>query len=885
MSQAIPGIEIVVNIDGIRLTARAAEGKTTQRPKLLVIPGSYGEAARLAPALKRAFGDTFDWLCPDMHASRPEADFGDSHLQTAADLLGKLADFRFGGQPYAVLGISIGGIVAAQLAAARPDVVRAIAVDDPAVLMAQQWHVRSDIRELVAAMPAESWRARCEDFARHALGFDPVSGKINPLSHAEQFARVTVPVLIVCGDVPLMPERKIDGLISYFDPESEAQLRAVYRGPFLSIQRIAGLGHWCLFMGPEVCGPIYADFFAKFLPVAAGAAPGEAMLAARGLEHAKAGRFADAFGDFRRVSALCPNDPGFAWFAAAMALQAGDARAALAPLLAACADSVPPPQDRLRTLEAVLRGAPAGTYETYRHAVRAVVRANPSDEALLRAYIAALPSGHDPLGDAIFLAKADRPGFAPGTRAQIAHARAVALRIIGEADAARRIALRHVDAWASQAADLMLLLTGIYAQEASDGTIAADKRFYYRNLEARGAERALATPPIVANAKPRLGFLSACFDQESYMPLAHPLFAALDQNAVETFLLPLGGTGVLKATEAALPAGSIHPVPALTFATENDPAAWRAAAAYIRALDLDLLVDMDDVLGPFSARLLMMRPARRQATWFNMSGPNPDPSVDYVLGYESLYPAGDPAYDGKIVHLPDGAFLYDPDCVDKPHPSIVPGPISRGEPFTFGSLTQLYKVGALTLDLWAKVLNAVPHARFHLANRDVALPGVAARLLAKFEARGVDPARISFASAHGWPSYLEAYRDIDVALATMPVSGGTTMFQAAWQGVEVLSRVHNSPLGRIGRWLASAIDRPWATHDTDESLIAEAVNLAADPSRALDWRANARARLTAKRDADAARMARAFEDIARMAQRDGTRLPHMWVNKAASRTA
>ncbi len=521
----------------------------------------------------------------------------------------------------------------------------------------------------------------------------------------------------------------------------------------------------------------------------------------------------------------------------------------------------------------MLRGAPAGTYEAYRHAVRMVLRANPNDEPLLRAYIAAFPSAHDPLGDAIFLAKIDRPGYAPGTRAQIAHARAVALRIIGEADAARRIALRHVDAWASQAADLMLLLTGIYAQEASDGAIADDKRFYYRNLEARGAERALAAPALAARAKPRIGFLSACLDQESYMPLAHPLFAALDHNAVETRLLPLGGTGVLKATEAVLPAGSVCPVPALTFATENDPAAWRAAAEYIQALDIDLLVDMDDVLGPFSARLMMLRPARRQATWFNMSGPNPDPSVDYVLGYEALYPAGDPAYDGKIVHLPDGAFLYDPDCVDKPHPPIVPGPLSRGEPFTFGSLTQLYKVGAPTLDLWAKVLRAVPHSRFHLANRDVALPGVAARLLAKFEARGVDPARISFASAQGWPGYLEAYRDIDVALATVPVSGGTTMFQAAWQGVEVLSRVHNSPLGRIGRWLANAIDRPWAAHDTDESLIAEAVSLAADPSRVLDWRANARTRMAAKRDADAARMARAFEEIARMAQRDGTRSP------------
>ncbi len=614
-------------------------------------------------------------------------------------------------------------------------------------------------------------------------------------------------------------------------------------------------------MAPEACGPYYVDFFAAHLPGASHLAPGEAVLAAQGLEHAKAGRIAEAYSGFRRLLALRPADAGVAWFAAAMALQAGDARAALAPLIQSCASADADPT-RLRALENVLRGAPAGTYTAYRHGVRNVLKTHSHDEALLRAYVAAFPSGHDPLGDTAFLTDIERVDHAPGTRAQIAHARAVALRVVGEADAAREIARSYVDVWASQAADLMLLLTGLYAQNASDAAIADDKRFYYRNLETRGAERALAAPAIAARARPRLGFLSACLDQESYMPLAHPLFAALDPGAVETILLPLGGTGVLKATETVLPLGSVSPVPMLSFTTENDPAAWRVAADHIRALDLDLLVDMDDVLGPFSSRLMMLRPARRQATWFNMSGPNPDPSIDYVLSYESLYPAEDAVYDGKIVHLPDGAFLYDPDCVNKSHPLVVPGPLSRGEGLVFGSLTQLYKVGAPTLDLWAKVLRAVPQARFHLANRDVALPGVAARLLVEFEARGVAPSRITFATAHGWPSYLEAYRDIDVALATVPVSGGTTMFQAAWQGVEVLSRIHNSPLGRIGRWLAKAIDRPWTAHDDDDALVAEAIRIAADPSRVLDWRMNARARLTAKRDTDAARMARAFETLA-----------------------
>jgi predicted O-linked N-acetylglucosamine transferase (SPINDLY family) len=358
--------------------------------------------------------------------------------------------------------------------------------------------------------------------------------------------------------------------------------------------------------------------------------------------------------------------------------------------------------------------------------------------------------------------------------------------------------------------------------------------------------------------------MSASFNQDTFMTLAYPIFAALDANAVEAFLFPLGGTDMLPESQAKLPACAVSHVPALGTPTLGDPAAWRAAADHIRAHDLDLLVDLDDIFFSFSARLLMLRPARRQATWFNMSGPCLDPSIDFVIGAEALYPvSAGAAFAGKVARLPSDTFVYDPDCGGTPPPPVVPGPLSRGEPITFGSLTHLYKISPETLDLWTQVLRAVPQSRFHLANREVALPGMAARMLDELEKRGVARERVSFAVAKGWPGYLEAYREIDVALATIPVSGGTTIFQAAWQGVEVLSRVHNSPLGRIGRWLAEAIGRPSCAQDTDEGFVAEAVRIAADPAGVIAWRRDARGVLAAKSPVDAARVARAFEALAR----------------------
>ncbi|MCM0021154.1 MAG: alpha/beta hydrolase, partial [Tagaea sp.] len=375
-ANAIPGVEIVFEIDGIRVTARA--NGIAGRPKLFVLPGAYGEAARLAPSLAQAFGDSFDWLCPDMPASRETADFGDPGIANVARILARVARAHFGDAVYGILGASMGGIVAAHIARENPGRVAAIAIDDPAVRTAQQWRVREVVVGLYRAMPAGRWRDGYQDYARRVLGFCPASGALFALDHGDAFSGLKAPLLVVAGDEPLLPKRESEKSVSSFDADGEGALRAAYSGPFLSIVRIAGLGHSCLFAAPDVCGPFFLDFFARHAPDAAGLAPGESALAARGLARAKAGDMSGAYRDFLRVAALRPDDPGAAWFAGAIALQAGDPRAAIGPLARACATPAADPE-RLRALETALRSAPAGTYDAYRHALRTAIAAHRGD--------------------------------------------------------------------------------------------------------------------------------------------------------------------------------------------------------------------------------------------------------------------------------------------------------------------------------------------------------------------------------------------------------------------------------------------------------------------------------------------------------------------------
>lgn len=862
-----PGVEIAFEIDGRRLTARASAAAPAGRPKLLIVPGAYGEAARLAPSIDRAFGDSFDWLCPDMPASREDADFGDPGIENVASLFGRMAARRFGGAPYGILGTSMGGIVGARIARVNPAAVRALALDDPPLRSAQQSAIRELVADLYRRMPDGAWRARFDDYARACLGFDPARGAFEPRDHAPEFEDLPAPVLVVAGDRPRGPGDRAGGGPACFDADSEAALRRARGAGFLSILRLAGLGHSLLLLTPELCAPYFADFFGKHL--SGTAAPDETALAARGLEHAKAGRAAEAYREFLRIHALRPDDPAAAWFAGAVALQAGDPRAALGPLARAC---MAPNADEsaIRSLETAMRAAPEGTYDAYRHVLRAAVSAHRADGPLYRAYVAAFPPGADPLGEAAFHESMDGPDLAPATRSHASFARVLALRSLGLNEAAYDVARASRELWNSPIGELAALQCEIYSDRTDDAQAAGAVSAYYRAIEAHGAERRAPRTRRPGRARPRVGFMSACFDQVSYLPQCFPLFAEFDYDGFEVSILPLGGTGVLPSQVRAMPPGAVRPVPVLGFDNDKDPAAYRAAADFIAGLDLDALIDMDDVLGPFSARLMMLRPAPLQGTWLNNVSACADPSTDFTLAQRCLFPdALDAQTARRLLALPDDAFICDPSCVDPGPPDTTAGPAERGEGVVFGSLSQRYKIGAATFALWAKVMRAVPEARFRLANRDVAAPSIAAHARAEFARHGVDPSRIDFAVAAGYPGYLEAYRDIDVVLGTYPVPGGATAIQAIWQGVPVVARGFPSPLGRTARWLEAATGRPGTAHDDDDSFVAAAAALARDREGLAAFRRSARARLGAKGRADAPRFARAFEAALRAALAHG----------------
>jgi predicted O-linked N-acetylglucosamine transferase (SPINDLY family) len=470
--------------------------------------------------------------------------------------------------------------------------------------------------------------------------------------------------------------------------------------------------------------------------------------------------------------------------------------------------------------------------------------ANPGAYALLAKIHADLPRDAEGIESFAGFARRDLP--ADARRAVLAALAALTNRA-GDAAGALAI-LETLGPTADREIEYSRLLYALYARDMTDADVMALKRRYDARDPAVPVTRVAPR-----NRIPRIGFFGSNLGTINYMALFAPLLAAFDRAAFETELIALTPIqGAMAEFYRALNLNVVHAA---------DPA---RAAETIAARGVDLLIEMDDILAAAGRPALRRRPARAHASWFNMTGPAADPAYDASFGNSALYPdATAPLYAEARICLPADAFVYDPEFAALRPPSPSPAPCERNGYVTFGALAQMYKIGAPCLDLWAAALRAAPAARFHLANAAMAEPAAASRFVAAMAARGIEPARITIDVEKGWPGYLRGYAKIDLAFATFPIPGGTTMFEAAWQGVPTLACRGGHALTRIGDWLAAATDAPWTACADAGAFAARAAELAADPARLIAARKSWREQLRAKSLTDTPRVARAMEDAFR----------------------
>ena len=378
----------------------------------------------------------------------------------------------------------------------------------------------------------------------------------------------------------------------------------------------------------------------------------------------------------------------------------------------------------------------------------------------------------------------------------------------------------------------------------------------------------IQTPPVGAPAalparRLRIGYVGRHHHDHPVGRLLLPVLAHHDRAAFEIFAY----SGAFKED-------------AITQRIKSHCDHWRQTGALsdqqladlVREDRIDILVDLG--LHMTSSRLLAFarRPAPVQVTWLGYPGTTGLSAMDYRISDPYLDPPGSESlYVERTIQLPATWWCYDP--IDG-GPPVSPLPAEQSGLFTFGCLNNFVKVTEPTLELWGKVLSAIPRSRMIV----LAPYGKARqRVLEKLGRDGIDSSRIEFQARVPHNEYLNLYNRIDLCLDTFPYNGHTTTLDALWMGVPTLTIPGATPAARGGLSILTNAGLTEFIAADAEQFVQLAVRCAADVTRLAELRRTLRDRMRRSPLMDAPRFARDLEAAYRQmwsyAMRRGTDSP------------
>jgi predicted O-linked N-acetylglucosamine transferase (SPINDLY family) len=288
------------------------------------------------------------------------------------------------------------------------------------------------------------------------------------------------------------------------------------------------------------------------------------------------------------------------------------------------------------------------------------------------------------------------------------------------------------------------------------------------------------------------------------------------------------------------------------------------AAETIQRDKIDILTDLAGHTANNRILLFARKPAPVQVSWIGYPATTGLSAMDYKIVDSYTDPPGmtEQYYTEKLLRMPESFLCYLP---DKDSPEVGPLPALSSGHITFGSFNNFAKVTPEAMDVWAKILQALPGSRLVLKAKSLSGKGIREHIADTFMQRGIAAERLHML---GWePSvgdHLGTYNRIDISLDTFPYNGTTTTCEALWMGVPVITLAGNTHASRVGVSLLINAGVSELIAKTCDEYLAIAVALATDTRRLQSMRERLRNMMRQSPLTDAKRFVNALETHYRM---------------------
>lgn len=377
------------------------------------------------------------------------------------------------------------------------------------------------------------------------------------------------------------------------------------------------------------------------------------------------------------------------------------------------------------------------------------------------------------------------------------------------------------------------------------------------------------TGPLVAEQRLRVGFIDItylCSLPNYRETLITPSLTALAQDLYDIFIYIYPGADyhIVSDFDNIIPPGI----------TARKIDLSLAGAEIIAADNLDVLLLMNGYVQNLPFQFFLTRPAKRLALWMHTFGTYGPDLFDATLideySFNNLHAQmsyEEPIGGGGILVL-----LGPPQDA----PPISPLAMRKNGFATFGVLARPEKLGPYSYQLWVPILLALPNARLRLYGTGFMSDIDITQMKAEMMNAGLPMERIDFAPfIDGHANYLKDIGEVDIVLDSYPYTGGLTTFEALWQGIPVISRKSETPIGRSGFAYLSEAGMPELVVETAQDYSALAVSLARNMDRLEELRYGLRQTMQQSQLMDAdrfrGRFRRAMEQLLALPARGLTR--------------
>jgi predicted O-linked N-acetylglucosamine transferase (SPINDLY family) len=293
----------------------------------------------------------------------------------------------------------------------------------------------------------------------------------------------------------------------------------------------------------------------------------------------------------------------------------------------------------------------------------------------------------------------------------------------------------------------------------------------------------------------RVGYVSCDFHHHATSLLMIQLIERHDRANFEITLYSHGRRDD-SPVHARLVAASDHFV-------DIDALSDRDAAQRIRRDGIDILVDLKGYTRGGRPGLFAWRPAAVQVAYLGFPGTTGASCIDYIVGDTWVTPLANAAdFSEQIAQLP-GAYQCNDGTRPLPQRSLRSAHGLPESAVVLCGFTQPYKISPEVFEVWCRLIAALPDAVLWLLD-DNATATISLRREA--QAGGIDARRLVFAPKMAHDAHLDRLGCADLFLDTWPCNGHTTVSDALWAGLPVVtwsgrtfaSRVAGSLLRTLG---------------------------------------------------------------------------------------